>query len=418
VAPLDARSESTGDAYLDQWAEISRSMEEGVSWSGHERNVAWLNARDGTFVEASSVAGFDQVEDGRVVCKTDWDRDGDVDLWLRSRNGVTLRYLENQANPEAFVEVSGLDRATTLELELALDADDGETGQRRTRVMALPATDGYLSAPSRRVTLALPVGQTLVGIGGQPVPESGPDPESRQRRFAVREGRFIEMDDVGALDGAPRPVISPADRGALAESALPTRTVLRSSLPLPPERLTALGVPHEREPNAPAARLLVVRSSECPTCESVLPSALAALSEGSTPVEVVEFGVSLNIESTDPAEANSAAALRTIVSSVLSPPSGPGSDLALPLSVLLDATGAAHVIYQGDLDAGSVSQDAILFVLNPVQAAFRSSWGASGGGSRWFHGSPRSFASLRSSLASQGLESDEHFYAAIARRNR
>ncbi len=415
MAPVDAKSEGGAGSYLEGWSAISRSMEEGVSWSGHERNVAWLNAGDGTFVEASGPLGFDQIEDGRVVCKTDWDRDGDVDLWLRSRNGVTLRYLENQSNPESFLEVTGLGTRTRVEALLSAAAvmtDDSTVDvASQPRVLAAALTDGYLAAPSRRLTLAVPAGASPVSVAGFDVPATDSSPS--QRRLEIVEEGVVDR----SASFAGRPPLEQA--GALDESTLPTRTVLRSGLPFPPSRLNELGVTHEPEPKRPAARLLVVRSAECPTCESVLPDALAALQgarvpASADPVEVVEFPVSIDLESLDSDQSSSAAAVRTIVASVL----GPGAELALPLSILFDATGTAQVLYQADLDAGTVSQDAKHFAHQPVQGALRTTWGVPGAGSRWFHGSPRSFASLRSSLESQGLQGDADFYAALASGNR
>ncbi len=404
MAPLDAAAKSTGNVYLDAWSSISRSMEAGVSWSGHERNVAWLNMGDGTFVEASTVAGFDHTDDGRVVCRTDWDRDGDVDLWLRSRNGVTLRYLENQANPERFLEVSGGVGATSLVARFGTGDATAPGSRGSQRALVVPMTDGYLAAPSRRITVALPSATELVALGDTSV---GPA-KAGARRFTKKDGAWVE-----ALTPLPqRPALG--EPGGLPESRLPTRTVLRSALPLPPTRLQALGVPQEREPNARAARLLVVRSSDCPTCESVLPEALPQLAAGAMPVQVIEFAVSLELASQNSDQEDSAAALRTIVASVL----GPGAELALPLSILMDAQGAVQVIYQGDLDAESVAQDAAAFVFAPVQGAFRTAWGRPGAGRRWFHGSPRALASLRADLASQGLSSDADFYTAIARTSR
>ena len=418
MAPLDAKqkSEGGGDPYLEAWASISRSMEDGVSWSGHEHNVAWLNAGDGTFVEASGPIGFDQVEDGRVVCKTDWDRDGDIDLWLRSRNGVTLRYLENQSNPESFLEISGLGTRTSVGASFAstapVDPRSSSVDLGDVRRLAVAMTDGYLSAPSRRVSAAIPEGQRLTGVGD-------PMQSNFEREPRVRRLEFVgeALQDRSAAFEARPPL---KGSGALDEAALPTRTVLRSGLPFPTARLDELGVTHESEPKGPAARLLVVRSAECPTCESVLPDALSALqgapeggSYGAT-LEVIEFPVSIDLDSMDSDHTQTAAALRTIVASVL----GPGAELALPLSILFDAQGTAQVIYQADLDASTVSQDANQFVLDPVQAAFRGTWGAPGAGSRWFHGSPRSFASLRSSLESQGLQGDADFFAAAAASKR
>lgn len=403
MAPLDAKAKTSvgSDPYLDGWASISQSMEAGVSWSGHERNVAWLNAGDGTFVEASGPVGFDAVEDGRVVCRTDWDRDGDVDLWLRSRNGLTLRYLENQSNPSSFIELTGLGRRTRVTATL----ESGES-----RVFAAALTDGYLSAPSQRLTIAVPEGVRFSAFEGVTLPPMAQG--NAPLRFELSEDAL--MDRSASFEARPALV----GLNELEQPALPTRTVLRSGVPIPPRRLDELGVPHESEPNRPVARLLVVRSSDCPTCESVLPGALGVLASeetvGEAAVEIVNFPVSLDLESQDSSHEDAAKVLRSIVASVL----GPGAELALPLSILTDGNGIAQVIYQADLDPVIVSQDAAKFVLEPVQGALRAAWGVSGAGSRWFHGSPRSYASLRSSLEAQGLQEDADFFAAYSTSKR
>ena len=42
--------------YQDAWAAVSRLMDSGASWSGHERNCAYLNLGDGRFADVSAVA--------------------------------------------------------------------------------------------------------------------------------------------------------------------------------------------------------------------------------------------------------------------------------------------------------------------------------------------------------------------------
>ena len=43
------------------------------------------------------VSGIDFPDDGRCVVLTDWDRDGDQDLWISNRNAPRLRFMKNNA---------------------------------------------------------------------------------------------------------------------------------------------------------------------------------------------------------------------------------------------------------------------------------------------------------------------------------
>ena len=62
-------------------------MDGGASWSGSERNNAFLNLGDGTFADASAVLGIDFMDDARAVVTTDWDGDGDLDVISSSDTG-------------------------------------------------------------------------------------------------------------------------------------------------------------------------------------------------------------------------------------------------------------------------------------------------------------------------------------------
>jgi Flp pilus assembly protein TadD/peroxiredoxin len=65
------------------------------SWSGHERNVAFANNRDGTFSEVSGALGLDFPEDSRSFVLADLDHDGRLELILKNRNAPQLRILHN-----------------------------------------------------------------------------------------------------------------------------------------------------------------------------------------------------------------------------------------------------------------------------------------------------------------------------------
>ncbi|REJ68690.1 MAG: tetratricopeptide repeat protein [Planctomycetota bacterium] len=79
--------------------EFRQMFQEGRSFSGHERNCAFLNvAANGQtqrFADVSHLTGFDFPDDGRAIALVDWDHDGDVDLWVGNRSAPRLRFLRN-----------------------------------------------------------------------------------------------------------------------------------------------------------------------------------------------------------------------------------------------------------------------------------------------------------------------------------
>ncbi len=74
---------------------LYQMVRNGKSFSGYERNCAFLNLGQGKFADISSVSGFDFPDDGRAVALCDWDSDGDLDLWIANRTGPQVRFLRN-----------------------------------------------------------------------------------------------------------------------------------------------------------------------------------------------------------------------------------------------------------------------------------------------------------------------------------
>lgn len=70
-------------------------IDAGRSFSGNERNCVFLNTGDGSFATVSAASGLDFPDDGRAVAMSDWDQDGDLDLWISNRNGPRLRLMRN-----------------------------------------------------------------------------------------------------------------------------------------------------------------------------------------------------------------------------------------------------------------------------------------------------------------------------------
>jgi Flp pilus assembly protein TadD/peroxiredoxin len=82
-------------AYEHGWNALNELIRSDYSWSGHERNVAFVNNRDGTFSEISGALGLDFPEDSRSFVLADLDHDGRLELILKNRNAPQLRILHN-----------------------------------------------------------------------------------------------------------------------------------------------------------------------------------------------------------------------------------------------------------------------------------------------------------------------------------
>ena len=82
-------------AYRNAWQATNRLLRQGHSFSGFEPKCVYLNCRGSRFANVSSVTGLDFVDDGRALGVTDWDQDGDLDVWLGNRTGPRLRLMRN-----------------------------------------------------------------------------------------------------------------------------------------------------------------------------------------------------------------------------------------------------------------------------------------------------------------------------------
>ena len=81
--------------YEQGWNAINELIRSDGTWSGYERNVFYLNNRDGTFSDISGIAGLDFIEDSRTFALADFDHDGRIEILLKNRNGPQVRLLKN-----------------------------------------------------------------------------------------------------------------------------------------------------------------------------------------------------------------------------------------------------------------------------------------------------------------------------------
>jgi len=81
--------------YEQGWNAINELIRSDGKWSGFERNVFYLNNRDGTFSDVSGIVGLDCVEDSRTFVLSDFDHDGRLEMVLKNRNSPQLRLFKN-----------------------------------------------------------------------------------------------------------------------------------------------------------------------------------------------------------------------------------------------------------------------------------------------------------------------------------
>ena len=81
--------------YEQGWNAINEVIRSDGTWSGFERNVFYLNNRDGTFSDVSGIVGLDCMEDSRTFVLADFDHDGRQEMVLKNRNSPQLRFFKN-----------------------------------------------------------------------------------------------------------------------------------------------------------------------------------------------------------------------------------------------------------------------------------------------------------------------------------
>jgi len=81
--------------YEQGWNAVNELIRADRTWSGYERNVFYVNNRDGTFSDVSGAAGLDFLEDGRSFALADFDHDGRQEMFLKNRTSPQLRIVKN-----------------------------------------------------------------------------------------------------------------------------------------------------------------------------------------------------------------------------------------------------------------------------------------------------------------------------------
>ncbi len=148
--------------------ELNERLLAGMSLSGRERHCVYLNTGGADFANVSAGSGLDFPDDGRGLAATDWDFDGDVDLWISNRTAPRLRFLRNDlesGNRFVAFRLTGngtssnrdaIGARLTLRMQgVARDGDGDGDGDGVELIRTLRAAEGFLSQSSKWVHFGL-----------------------------------------------------------------------------------------------------------------------------------------------------------------------------------------------------------------------------------------------------------------------
>ena len=150
--------EVLNESYRQGWKDLTNLILSGESFSGRERNCAFLNTGGARFATASAASGFDFIDDGRALTTVDWDFDGDLDFWLTNRTAPRLRFLRNDYPTKNHFLVVGLEGVTVnrdaigARVELLTKAASGGVEKQ---IRSLRAGEGFLGQSSKWIHFGL-----------------------------------------------------------------------------------------------------------------------------------------------------------------------------------------------------------------------------------------------------------------------
>ncbi len=378
-------------AYRDAWQATNRLLRQGHSFSGFEPKCVYLNCRGARFANVSSVTGMDFVDDGRALGVTDWDQDGDLDVWMGNRTGPRLRLMRNstvdgstQHTDHGYVafRLRGTDSnrdaiGARVTVELSPRAGSfptpSPTPSPPRLIQTVRAGDAFLSQSSKWVHFGLGSDTDVSKVEVRwpsGIVESFSDVRAGGR-YEVVEGSGQAV----LLPPTTRQIVLVPGRQEWAPSPARSRTYFSNRVPMPLVAYQSF----DKEARIPIdvdgrPLLITLWASWCQPC-------LLEMHEMGREAESLRQSglnvLALSVDGFDPSRSTTAANVRTAIEN-LSFPFASGmatrqmldklsviesivfnyeSGLAVPSSYLFDPEGRLAVAYKGPLDLAQLRQD-------------------------------------------------------------
>jgi tetratricopeptide (TPR) repeat protein/thiol-disulfide isomerase/thioredoxin len=389
-SPQQSGDIAAGSDYLKSWDALGALIARGKSFSGRERDCAFLNlgakSKIPSFACASGAISLDQTDDSRAIIPVDWDGDGDLDLWYANRTAPRLRFFRNDVVSGSGwfaldLEGRSCNRdAIGARAELTLTTPDGT---RRTLWRRLRAGDAFLSQTPRTLHFGFrpdeKIERLLIRWPSPGIKEQVIAGVQANRRCKVIEG----MEALSMTMAPQAPVASGS--AALPPETEPARIVLVNRLAVP--KLEYIDFQARAQSigggSLPQPTLILLWGSWCPRCRQEM-NELAAHAAALNAANVRVIALSVDAASSDSGNGGVTAAKHAIADMKWPFDAGvtsaagvralalletraiyPERPLPLPTSYLLDPSGRMSVIYHGPVTPAQIAQDAALAAQPP-----------------------------------------------------
>lgn len=231
-SPSEKSDSSSIVRYRQGWKALNRLLHEDRSFSGNEKNCAFLNMRNGQFAGISSVSGLDFNDDSRALALCDWDFDGRQDLWTTARTAPRVRFLKNETpNVGHFVAVQLRGNGTTTSRDAVGARVEVVTEGNEKSIRTLHAGEGFLTQSSRWLHFGLG-DQTAISVirvhwpGGEEMSYTGLEAD---HFYMISQ----DSGEVALWEPPENRNLLPAQPQAVLPPELTARIIPASRLPLP-----------------------------------------------------------------------------------------------------------------------------------------------------------------------------------------